>query len=165
MARRKGRIKQIDLHGKTVEEAIDFFITHSNSFLATGQRGHIRVIHGYGSTGYGCGEIKRRLRELVKRWADYFEPLRCDDSMPGETWVVPLKPFPRPKGVAQSLEQQICAFCQSKKTEKQVFQRFRKRSEQELWKLLFNLRSKNLLEVVVKKGEAVWRVPMAFAGR
>lgn len=165
MVRRKGGNKTIDLHGRTADEAIDYFISQSNNFLASGQRGHIVVIHGYGSSGHGDGVIKRRLRELVTRWTDYFEAVHCDDSMPGETWVVPLKQFPLRRGAVRSLEQQICAFCETRKTERQVFQRFHQRPEHEVWKLLYELQRKELLEPVMKKGQKAWRVPAGAAAR
>jgi hypothetical protein len=160
MVRRKGGHRRLDLHGMTADEAITHFVTQSNSFLAAGQTGHLVVIHGYGSSGLGEGTIKRRIRELVRKWPAYFEAVRCDDSLPGETWVVPLKPFPTQKRSNGSLEQQIVEFCASRRTEKQIFERFSSKPQQDIWKLLYGLRGKGLLEIVMKKGEKAWRVPI-----
>jgi hypothetical protein len=111
------RNRTIDLHGKTADEAIDYFISQSNMFLASGQRGYLIVIHGYGSSGFGSAVIKRRIREMVMRWRDYFEAVKCDDSLPGETWVIPLKPFPCRIGRSRNLAQEVCTFCETRKTD------------------------------------------------
>jgi hypothetical protein len=163
MVRRRSDNKQIDLHGKGADEAVDYFISISNSFLASGQRGHIVVIHGYGSHGLGNGAIKQRIRELVTRWTDYFDAIHCDDSMPGETWVIPLKPFPRRTKSGRNLEQQICDFCVTRKTEKQIVERFHHRTASEIETLLNDLKRRRMLEEVMKKGTTAWRIPSTTA--
>ena len=159
------RNKTIDLHGKTAEDAIDYFISQSNTFLASGQRGYLIVIHGYGSSGLGTAVIKRRIREMVMRWRDYFEAVKCDDSLPGETWVVPLKPFPCRIGRSRSLVQEVCTFCETRKTDKQILARFHHMTEQEVRSTLRELSEKGMLEAVMKKGNSAWRVPRPHAAR
>jgi hypothetical protein len=157
--RRKCEDKIVDLHGKTADEAIDYFISHSNMFLASGQRGCLVVIHGYGSSGFGTAIIKQRIRAMVTRWPDYFEVVMGDDSLPGETWVVPRKPFPNRKGRSRGLAQDVCSFCETRKTEKQILTRFHQRAQQDVWKMLNDLREQGMLEAVMKNGQKAWRVP------
>ena len=157
------RNKTIDLHGKTADEAIDYFIGESNMFLASGQRGYLIAIHGYGSSGFGSAVIKRRIREMVMRWRDYFEAVKCDDSLPGETWVIPLKPFPCRIGRSRNLAQEVCTFCETRKTDKQIFARFHRKTEQEMRSTLRELCEKGMLEAVMKKGHDAWRVPRPLA--
>ena len=164
MVRRRVENKHIDLHGKTADEAVDHFISVSNSYLASGQRGHIVVIHGYGSHGFGNGVIKQRIRELVTRWTDYFDAIHCDDSMPGETWVVPIKPFPSRKKSGRTIEQQNCDFCVTRRTEKQIAERFHPRPASEIERLLNDLTRRRTLEEVMKKGEKAWRILSTEAG-
>ena len=83
--------------------------------------------------------------------------------MPGETWVVPLKPFPCRKKSGRNLEQHICDFCVTRKTEKQIAQRFNPRPASEIAKLLNELKRRRILEEVMKKGEKAWRIPSTAA--
>ena len=56
--------RQIDLHGRSVSEAMCAFVAFYNDCLRSGYRGLIEVVHGYGSSGSG-GAILRELREYL----------------------------------------------------------------------------------------------------
>lgn len=56
--------RQIDLHGRSLEDAMRAFVTFYNDCLRSGYRGRIEVVHGYGSSGVG-GVILRELRSYL----------------------------------------------------------------------------------------------------
>ena len=45
--------RSIDLHERTVAEAIREFVRFYNACVRNGYRGRLEVIHGYGSSGSG----------------------------------------------------------------------------------------------------------------
>lgn len=160
MSRKRKYNRQIDLHNKTADEAIDYFVCQSNAFLINGFKGHLVVVHGYGSSGQGNGVIKDRIRDLVSRWPDYFEILRCDDWMPGETRVRPVKPFPYRRAGTRTTQQQVYDFCKQKRMEADIYRKFSKKHSYEIRQALCDLEAKGLLEPVVKAGEIQWRLPV-----
>ena len=88
---------EIDLHGRTVADALARFTSLYNARLRAGDAGPIRVVHGYGSSGRG-GDLRTALRELLSRHADRLESVPGETyfNNPGVTVVYPKHPLPAP---------------------------------------------------------------------
>jgi hypothetical protein len=87
--------QSIDLHERTVPQAIREFVRFYNDCVRAGYRGRIEVIHGYGSTGSG-GVIRKKLREYLAAHAEKLGSLLPGDSLgnPGVTIVYAKKLLP-----------------------------------------------------------------------
>ena len=96
---------EIDLHDKTVNEAIDFFIEKYNDSFKHNSKLPIYVIHGYGSTGKG-GKIKRVFHNYLEENSQY---LKYEfDSNPGAVIIYPKNKLPTK---LSTLEKEIINFC------------------------------------------------------
>ncbi|MGB8260047.1 MAG: Smr/MutS family protein [Terracidiphilus sp.] len=80
--------RSIDLHQRTVRQAIADFIAFYNGCLRQGYRGRIDVIHGYGSSGTG-GLIKAELRAFLEARATCFDRIVYEPGNPGMSAVYP----------------------------------------------------------------------------
>jgi DNA-nicking Smr family endonuclease len=80
--------RSIDLHNRTVVEAIREFARFYNSCVTSGYRGRIEVIHGYGSNGTG-GVIRQELRRYLEVHEGIFGEYLAGESLrnPGVTIV------------------------------------------------------------------------------
>jgi DNA-nicking Smr family endonuclease len=58
-------MQELDLHGLTRVEAYCEMAETNNRLVESGQRGKLKIIHGYGSNGEGG-----TLREAVRRWLE-----------------------------------------------------------------------------------------------
>lgn len=61
----KKQIKKIDLHGLTTKDAMETFIVFYNKCVKEGYKDYIEVIHGYGFSGEGSGDIRKELLKFL----------------------------------------------------------------------------------------------------
>ena len=82
--------RSIDLHERTVTEAIQEFVRFYNACVRSGYRGRLEVIHGYGSSGSG-GTIREELRKYLKAHEAIFGEFLPGESLrnPGVTILYP----------------------------------------------------------------------------
>jgi hypothetical protein len=82
--------RSIDLHERTVAEAIREFVRFYNSCVRSGYRGRLEVIHGYGKSGSG-GVIREELRKYLKAHEEIFGEFLPGESLrnPGVTILYP----------------------------------------------------------------------------
>jgi hypothetical protein len=82
--------RSIDLHQRTVAEAIREFVRFYNACVQSGYRGRLEVIHGYGKSGSG-GVIREELRKYLKAHEDIFGEFLPGESLrnPGVTILYP----------------------------------------------------------------------------
>jgi dsDNA-specific endonuclease/ATPase MutS2 len=82
--------QSIDLHTRTVPEAIREFVRFYNSCVRAGFHGRLEVIHGYGSSGSG-GVIREELRKYLKAHEAIFGEFLAGESLrnPGVTILYP----------------------------------------------------------------------------
>ena len=113
--------RRIDLHDLTVEEAIRKFTADYNAIVASGYRGRVEVIHGYGSSGEG-GVIRRKLRAFLVANADRFKQIVDGEwhGNPGVTYVDVKGRLPAASAQATPLHAAILAFCTTPKAENKI---------------------------------------------
>jgi hypothetical protein len=126
--------RSIDLHHRTVPEAILEFVRFNNACIRSNYRGRIEVIHGYGSTGAG-GVIRKKLREYLAAHAESFGSFLAGDGLgnPGVTIVYPKKLLPASleSGGAGSLlnpaQEAIRKYCAAQKAKERILIKLRGR--------------------------------------
>jgi hypothetical protein len=126
--------RSVDLHHRTVAEALREFIRFYNDCLRGNYRGRIEVIHGYGSTGSG-GVIRKKLREYLAAHAESFGSFLDGDGLgnPGVTIVYPKKLLPETAGGggASSLlnpaQEAIRKYCATPKAKERILIKLRGR--------------------------------------
>lgn len=139
-------MKEIDLHDKTVNEAINYFIKSYNEILLGGSKGEIDVIHGYGSTGVG-GKIKKRFKEVSEAYKAYYKTM--PGSNIGITRIKPLKIIPNENFL---LQKYLLEFCSNspKNLSKINNNFFKEHTNTEIKKTIHQLIKKDLLVQVIK---------------
>ena len=82
--------RSIDLHERTVAEAIREFVRFYNACVRSGYHGRLEVIHGYGSSGSGV-VIREELRKYLKAHEETFGEFLAGESLrnPGVTILYP----------------------------------------------------------------------------
>ncbi|PIE53288.1 hypothetical protein CSA37_02245 [Candidatus Fermentibacteria bacterium] len=110
----------LDLHGYTVAEAVEIFVSHYNSLAGRGYTSRFTVVHGYGSGGTG-GKIRTALRKFLAAFPDEVR-VTTDPVNPGVTFVIPVKRLPEGAGI---LTGEILEFCSSGKSESRILGKFR----------------------------------------
>jgi hypothetical protein len=82
--------RSIDLHQRTVAEAIQEFVRYYNTCVRSGYYGRLEVIHGYGSNGTG-GVIREELRKYLKAHESIFGEFLPGENLrnPGVTILYP----------------------------------------------------------------------------
>ena len=135
---------ELDLHGLTLKEAMDYFIKFYNDNLHT----EFIVIHGYGSTGEG-GKIKDRLRAFLKRNNDKltFYPGEETGLNQGTTLVKAIKPLPEMNDI---LAEKILEFCKNPKTKEKITGKFRSDGTENVVKCIKKLEKDKQLTIVQK---------------
>jgi hypothetical protein len=144
----------IDLHGLSVDVAMQTFIERCNQLFSGGYRGTIAVVHGYGSSGQG-GAIKERLKSFLVKHADYFDAPAWDGGNPGVTAIRQLKLLPAEH--AGGVHEQIIVFLQAPKTEAKILAKFHARPVAEIKGLLRELRGRGLICEINKSGQRAWQ--------
>ena len=144
---------EIDLHDKTTNEAIEFFIEKYNQAIKNSYKDSIYVIHGYGSSGKG-GKIKRVFHNYLKENSNL---LKYEfDSNPGAVIIYPKKALPTK---LTTLEKDILNFCtiNSKSIKKIESKFFKKADVKDIKKVLNSLVKRELLDKSLKKSTLVYR--------
>lgn len=129
----------LDLHGYTVPEALDLFVTHYNSQVGRGDLSRFQVIHGWGSGGSG-GRIRTALRKLLSFFQEELS-LETDPVNPGITWIIPSSRLPEGAGF---LYGEILDYCGTPRTEGKILGRYRRHGD---------LRVKNALRRLESAGK------------
>ena len=112
---------KLDLHGLTVDAAIERFVNDYNARVKCGQLGCWEVIHGYGSSGEG-GVIRSKLRALLEQHRDKLKYEAGDQyGNPGWTWVYPKIKLPNHQ---EQLATSILNFCSTPKSEEKILREF-----------------------------------------
>lgn len=78
--------QQIDVHGLTTTEALQSLRRKCRHLEATGYRGRLIVVHGYGSGGTG-GVLRQKLRKWLKEEGFDFLHGELSGGNPGTTIV------------------------------------------------------------------------------
>jgi hypothetical protein len=126
--------RSIDLHNRTVPEAIREFVRFHNACVRSNYRGRIEVIHGYGSTGAG-GVIRKKLREYLAAHEECFGSFLAGDGLgnPGVTIVYPKKLLPASPGGAGAMpllnaaQEAIRKYCATPKARERILIKLRGR--------------------------------------
>ena len=144
---------EIDLHNKTTDEALNFFIEKYNEAIKNNYKSYIYVIHGYGSSGKG-GKIKKVFHNYLKENSQY---LKYEfDSNPGAVIIYPKKILPTKLSL---LEKDILKFCSdSPKSLSKIEAKFFKQANvKDIKKLVNSLVKKELLIKFMKKAIDVYK--------
>jgi hypothetical protein len=126
--------QSIDLHQRTVPEAMRAFVRFYNDCVRSGYRGRIEVIHGYGSTGSG-GVIRKKLREYLAAHAEKLGSFLAGDGLgnPGVTIVYAKKLLPASPGgggampLLNAAQEAIRKFCETPKAKERILIKLRGR--------------------------------------
>jgi hypothetical protein len=125
--------RALDLHHRTVPEALQEFVRFYNDCIRENYRGRIEVIHGYGSTGTG-GVIRKKLRAYLSAHAENLGSFLAGDSLgnPGVTIVYPKKLLPEsPAGSARPLlnpaQEAIRKYCATPRVRERILIKLRGR--------------------------------------
>ncbi|MCG3148589.1 MAG: hypothetical protein PCFJNLEI_02034 [Verrucomicrobiae bacterium] len=111
----------LDLHGLTVEEAIEHFVQHYNERVKKSQGGAWTIVHGYGSSGQG-GVIRSKLRSFLEQHKDKLRYEAGDNfGNPGWTWVYPKIRLPDRQ---ERLALDILGYCSIPRTEEKILGEF-----------------------------------------
>lgn len=116
---------ELDLHGYSVQEALEAFVALYNRLCEDNSPPMLRVNHGYGSSGKG-GEIRDRLRGFLSNYPDHLDWVEGDvvEDNPGVTLVYPDRPLP---DAASRLAREILDYCRTGKTMRQFTNKFSRR--------------------------------------
>ena len=142
---------RIDLHGYTVAEAVDLFVSSYNERVKRGDLSRFHVIHGYGSGGKG-GRIRTALRKFLQAFDDSLA-IETNPVNPGVTVVIPMKRLPDGAGI---LTAEILDYCCSGKTESKVLGRFRRFGDLSVKRTLQKLVARGKLKTVRKGSHTVY---------
>ena len=115
---------ELDLHGKTVPEALELFVRIYNAKVSRGDRFPFHVIHGYGSGGNG-GEIRKRLRKFLEAYPQQVRFERGEQMLgnPGITIILPEKILPTQ---IEELAMEVLEYCRNGKSEEKIIGKFRR---------------------------------------
>jgi hypothetical protein len=126
--------QSVDLHERTVPEAIREFVRFYNDCVRSNYRGRIEVIHGYGSTGAG-GVIRKKLREYLAAHAEKLGSYLAGDSLgnPGVTIVYAKNLLPASPGggktasLLNAAQEAIRKYCETPKAKERILIKLRGR--------------------------------------
>jgi DNA-nicking Smr family endonuclease len=90
--------KTIDLHGLREAEALRKLVRDYNSYVRSGGRDPVWIVHGYGSSGRGGG-LRRAVRDYTAAHSRCFEKVLDGERLanPGITLVYPKRLLPEVK--------------------------------------------------------------------
>ena len=141
-------IFEINLHGYTVNQALEVFITNYNLCIQNTKNIEICVIHGYGSTGEG-GKIRSFLRKYLSLQTDKLK-WSGGEQINGNAGITYVKPLHTLSETYENLANEIFNYCQTPKTKKKIAGYFRKHGDQCTLKALKYLEKNNQLKIVWK---------------
>ncbi len=147
-------MRELDLHGHTVDEALRLFLDFYNRHVRSGSQESVRVIHGYGASGEG-GKIRRKLRAFLEGVAGNLEwrPGEDIEGNPGVTIVFPRKLLPAPEN---QLAAGILVFCSIPRTESKIAGEFLKHPPRDIKQAIRSLVRQGQLKAVVKAGHETY---------
>ena len=147
-------MRELDLHGHTVDEALRLFLDVYNRHVRSGSEDSIHVIHGYGSSGEG-GKIRRKLRMFLEQAGSSLEwrPGEDLEGNPGVTIVFPRKLLPAPEN---QLAADILAFCSIPRTESKIAGEFRKHPLRDIKQAIRALVRQGRLKALLKGGSETY---------
>lgn len=133
-------MRELDLHGYTVDEALKAFLVFYNRHAGNGAR--LRIIHGYGAVSESS-RILRKLREFLATAGPSLDWKRGEDveGNPGVTIVLAHKKLP---SAELHLEQEILEFCSVPRTESKIAGQLRNHAPRDI---------KAALRALVRRGE------------
>ena len=140
---------ELDLHGYSVQDALEEFVALYNRLCERRHPPDIRVIHGYGSGGKG-GEIRDRLRAFLSSYPDHLKWVEGEkaENNPGVTLVRPRRPLP---DAVSRLASEILDYCRAGKTIGQITTKFSFRyGEPQVKQAVRELEQAGRLKVVYK---------------
>jgi hypothetical protein len=148
-------MREIDLHGYTVDEALKAFLVFYNKNAGGGAR--LRIIHGYGAVSESA-RILRKLREFLATAASNLDWKRGEDveGNPGVTIVYAHKKLPSADNL---LEQEILEFCSLPRTESKIAGQLRQYPPREVKAALRALVRRGDLNSLEKSSETVFLTP------
>jgi hypothetical protein len=139
---------ELDLHDRTVDEAILLFVEFYNRHVRSGRKTSLRIIHGYGSSGAG-GKIQRKLRIFLQDAVDNLDwrPGEDLEGNPGVTIVFPRKTLPSHE---DRLSAAILTFCSVPRTESKIAGEFRAHRAQDIKQAIRMLVRQGRLKTILK---------------
>lgn len=147
-------MSELDVHGLTVDEALQVFLNFYNRQARSSSREPVRIVHGWGSSGQG-GKIRLKLRELLADAAPNLDwkPGEDVEGNPGVTIVYPRKLIqPRENQLAAA----ILEFCATPRTESKIAGEFRKYQPREIKEAIRSLLRQGRIKEVVKAGHTTY---------
>jgi Smr domain-containing protein len=148
-------MRELDLHGLTIDEAIRVFIERYNRHVQS-NREPLRIIHGWGSSGEG-GKIRRKIREFLAEATDKLDwkPGEDVEGNLGVTIVYPRKVLPAREN---QLTEAIASFCSTPRTESKIAGEFRTHNAREIKQAIRTLIRQGRLQEIVKGSHAVYLI-------
>ena len=146
-------MRELDLHGLTIDEAIRVFIERYNHHVQR-SREPLRIIHGWGSSGEG-GKIRRKIREFLTESSDNLDwkPGEDVEGNLGVTIVYPRRALPARE---THLAEAILDFCFSPRTESKIAGEFRNHNAREIKQAIRALVRQGRLQEAIKSGHATY---------
>jgi hypothetical protein len=146
-------MRELDLHGLTIDEAIRVFIERYNRSVQ-GNREPLRIIHGWGSSGEG-GKIRRKIREFLTESANNldWQPGEDVEGNLGVTIVYPRRTLPAREN---QLAEAIASFCSTPRTESKIAGEFTRHNAREIKQAVRALVRQGRLQEIVKGGHVTF---------
>jgi hypothetical protein len=147
-------VRELDLHGYTVDEAIRLFVDFYNRHVKSGSEDSLHIIHGYGSSGEG-GKIRTKLRTFLAAATDKLDwrPGEDVEANQGMTIVFPRKVLP---AIESRLATAILAYCSIPRTESKIAGEFRKHAPKEVKETIRMLVRQGRIREIMKGGHATY---------
>lgn len=147
-------MQELDLHDRTVDEALRTFVEFYNRRFRSGSRESIRVIHGYGSSGEG-GKIQRQFRKFIEGKVGHltWTPGEDCEGNPGVTIVHVRSILP---DTQNQLEGDILGFCSIARTESKIAGQFRKHTAKEIKDAIRSLVRSGMVKTALKNGHETY---------
>ncbi len=140
-------MRELDLHGLTVDEAIKTFIDHFNRHVRS-SREPLRIIHGWGSSGEG-GKIRREFRQFLAEATDSldWQPGEDFEGNLGVTIVYPRKVL---HARENQLAEALANFCSTPRTESKITGEFRRHDAREIKQAIRTLIRQGRIKEIMK---------------
>ena len=141
-------MRELDLHGLTVDEAMRAFVERYNQHLGSHSREPLRIIHGWGSSGEG-GKIRRKIRDFLGASTSSLD-WKPGEDVEGNMGVTIVYPRQILHAREDQLSAAILAFCSTPRTESKIAGEFRKYAPREIKTAIRALVRKDRLKEILK---------------
>ena len=140
-------MRELDLHGLTVDEAIKTFVDHFNRHVRSSSE-PLRIIHGWGSSGEG-GRIRREFRQFLAEATDSldWQPGEDFEGNLGVTIVYPRKVLHTREN---QLAEALANFCTTPRTESKITGEFRTHDAREIKQAIRTLIRQGRIKEIMK---------------